>query len=130
MEHKVLPVLQSIFQKVKVKFLYIPSNSNLEILTGNLDSILLNVFSNSSISRSTFDGLTDYYHLSSDVSSTYPINKIATHFKRVYTSNYSLNNSIKGDILVVTSSDTNPSIMSYFLDQVLLYYVSIEKTIL
>lgn len=130
MEQRVLLALLSIFQKVKVRFLYIPTSSNLELLNSDLDTCLLNIYSDSPISRSTFDGLTDYYHLTPDLSLSYPVNKIATHFKRVYTSNYSLNNTIRGDILVITSSDKNPSIMSYFLDQVLLYYVSIEKTIL
>lgn len=112
-----------------MRFLYISSSSELQIFTSNLDSTLLNIFSNNSISRSTFDGITDYYHLSSSLSCFYPPNKIATHFKRLYSSDYSINNVVRGDILITSSLDNNPSVMSYFLEQVLLYYVTVQKTI-
>ena len=112
-----------------MRFLYIPCSSHLQVFTSSLDSTLLNIFSSNSISRSTFDGITDYYHLSSTVSYSYPPNKIATHFKRLYSLDYSMNNVIRGDVLVTSSFDNNPSIMSYFLDQVILYYVTTQKTI-
>lgn len=130
MEHTALTALLSFCQEVDVRFLCIPSSSNIEILTGDLDKVLMNVFSNSPISRSTFDGLTDYYHINSQNSFYYPENEIATHLKRIYTSNYNLNNIVRGDIVVFTSSEVNQSIMSYFLDQVLLYYVTAEQKIL
>lgn len=105
--------------------LYIPVDDYPQIISDEIAAAKSFVFGSSSITISTFDGTSNYYHRI-DTGLVYPINKTATYFKRLYTQNHSPLNLVTGDVLVYSSEDSLPhiidsSIQSYFIDQVMAY---------
>lgn len=104
--------------------LWIPSNSQPEIITQDLISSILHVFGNNDVCISTFDGQANYYHYHQKQYNYLPVNHLATVLKRIYTNNYDL--LIRGDILVYSSADSFPHIIDdsvpfYFLQQVAMH---------
>ena len=108
--------------------LLLSTNDYPQIISDEITDAKAFVFGSSPITISTFDGTTNYYHLI-DKGLIFPVNKIATYFKRLYTQNYSPLNIVTGDVLVYSSEDSMPhiidsSVQSYFIDQVMAYFVS------
>lgn len=104
--------------------LLIPSVGTPEIITQDLHSAKLHVFSNNDVLISTFDGKCNYYHYPQNVNNFLHPNVLATFLKRIYTNNYNI--IIRGDILVYSSVDGFPNIIDDdvpidFLQQVILF---------
>lgn len=128
MELKVLQALPSFLKEVNLRGLLLSTNDYPQIISDDISDAKAFVFGSSPITISTFDGTSNYYHLI-DKGLIFPVNKIATYFKRLYTQNYSPLNIITGDVLVYSSEDSMPhiidfSVQSYFIDQVMAYFVS------
>jgi hypothetical protein len=89
--------------------LWIPVNSQPEIITQDLQSSILHVFGSDDVVISTFNGEANYYHYDQKNYSHLPVNHLATVLKRIYTNNYNI--LLRGDILVYSSSDKFPHII-------------------
>lgn len=111
-----------------MKHLLISTHRFPEIITdNNIDKIILSVFGLNKVSYSTFDSVTYYIYLQDQSSYKYPVNQLATYLKRLYTHNYSILNSIYGDVICYTPIANTHTILPYFIDQALQYYVSIPQ---
>ena len=112
--------------------LLIPVVGSPEIITQDLQSSKLKVFSTEDVLISTFDGKCNYYHYPQNIKNILQPNVLATFLKRIYTNNYTL--TIRGDILVYSSADGFPNIIDddvpiQFLQQVVLFTTTdYEKT--
>lgn len=115
--------LASLEDKV-YKGLYLPVSGTPSIITDTLSKAVQYVFPDQNVLISTFDGINNYYHVTHSIYSS--VNFIATHLKRVYTSNYNINNVIRGDIIIYSSSKYLPdeidsSVNYYFIQEILTY---------
>lgn len=111
------------------KGLLLPASGNPVIITETLEKSLHYAFGDHDVMVDTFDGVNNYYHIIN--SQNLPINLIATHLKRIYTSDYTINNSIRGDILIYSSSkyltdSIDNSVNYYFVQEVLNYLATIS----
>ncbi len=109
--------------------LFVPVDDYPQIISDEILDAKAFVFANDSVTISTFDGLSNYYHYDNSVAHKYPENVCATYLKRLYTQNYSPLNIVRGDILVYSSLDEMPhvidaSVLPYFIDQVMAFIVS------
>lgn len=111
--------------------LFIPVHDYPQIISDDTQAAKSFVFGSDSTTISTFDGLSNYYHYTYEVSHKHPVNVCATYFKRLYTQNYFPLNLVRGDILVYSSSDSMPhiidsSVLPYFIDQVMAFMASYD----
>jgi|APGre2960657373_1045057.scaffolds.fasta_scaffold127057_2 hypothetical protein len=109
--------------------LLIPTSGFPEILYEDINEVELMIFKNQRTIVSTFDGTVNYVHLEYYSSLSKPTNVVATFLKRLYTKNYVVKNSIRGDVLVYSSSQNlphlvNSSVPQYFVEQVISHYVN------
>lgn len=112
-----------------MKGLFVPVNDYPQIISDDTQAAKSFVFGSDPTTISTFDGLSNYYHYTYEVSHKYSVNVCATYLKRLYTQNYSPLNLVRGDILVYSSLDSMPhiidsSVLPYFIDQVMAFMVS------
>jgi hypothetical protein len=84
--------------------LHIPAEGDPQFLYEDLDYLLSYIFSDNPVQFSIFDSVSCYYHLDQNIAQVYPVNHAATFFKRMYTFKNQINNQIRGDIFVMSSS--------------------------